>query len=152
MMIAELDTPGHSAAYNKYVYYHQEEVIHALVEHGYLDRDTYLNADGSVKKNFYTHKPGPSGTGNFELLSIDEESSNAEEAENARNAKIFMTALFDEWRHRRNRTDIYDGYRQRGSRRVLVENTRYQSRVRKIYQLYARFAGRFRKEGGAQQK
>lgn len=96
-MIAELDTPGHSAAYNKYVYYHQEEVIHALVEHGYLDRDTYLNADGSVKKNFYTHKPGPSGTGNFELLSIDEESSNAEEAENARNAKIFMTALFDEY-------------------------------------------------------
>ncbi len=91
-LIAELDTPGHSAAYNKYVYYHQKEVVTALVNYGYLDRDAYLNADGSVKKSFYIHNPA-----NFELLSIDEDSSAAAVAENARNAKIFMTALFDEY-------------------------------------------------------
>lgn len=91
-LVAELDTPGHSAAYNKYVYYNQKEVITALADHGYIDRDTYLDADGNVIKNFYIHS-----TANFELLSIDENSSNAVAAENARNAKIFMTALFDEY-------------------------------------------------------
>lgn len=91
-VVAELDTPGHSAAYNKYVYYNQQEAITGLVNYGYLDRDTYLNADGSVKKNFYIHNPA-----NFELLSIDEDSTDTAVAENARNAKIFMTALFDEY-------------------------------------------------------
>lgn len=91
-MVAELDTPGHSAAYNKYVYYNQEEAVNALVKYGYLEESDYLNADGSVKKNFYIHNPA-----NFELLSIDEDSSDAVVAENARNAKIFMTALFDEY-------------------------------------------------------
>jgi len=91
-VVAELDTPGHSAAYNKYVYYNQQEAITGLVNYGYLERDAYLNADGSVKKNFYIHNPA-----NFELLSIDEDSSDAAIVENTRNAKIFMTALFDEY-------------------------------------------------------
>ena len=74
------------------MYYNQQEAITGLVNYGYLERDAYLNADGSVKKNFYIHNPA-----NFELLSIDEDSSDAAIVENTRNAKIFMTALFDEY-------------------------------------------------------
>lgn len=91
-VVAELDTPGHSAPYTKYVYANQEEVITSLVEHGYLDRAEYLNDDGSIKKNFYIHHPN-----NYELLSIDDESTDEETRQNAVNAKIFMTALFDEY-------------------------------------------------------
>lgn len=93
-LIAELDTPGHSAAYNKYVYAHQEEVIKSLAEHGYLNRDEYLDADGELKDGvtFYIHNPK-----NFELLAIDDESADATMKQNAVNAKIFMTALFDEY-------------------------------------------------------
>lgn len=104
-LVAELDTPGHSAAYNKYVYENQQEVITSLVKYGYLDGAEYLNADGTVKKNFYINNPK-----NFELLSIDEaDTSNVtidagtqyekvmNVGENAVNAKIFMTALFDEY-------------------------------------------------------
>lgn len=91
-VVAELDTPGHSAPYTKYVHDNQTEVITSLVEHGYLDEAEYLNDDGSVKKNFYIHH-----TGNYELLAIDDQSTNAAMKENAENAKIFMTALFDEY-------------------------------------------------------
>lgn len=91
-VVAELDTPGHAAPYTKYVQANQEEVITSLVEHGYIDRAEYLNDDGSVKKNFYIHHPS-----NYELLAIDDESTNAAMKENAVNAKIFMTALFDEY-------------------------------------------------------
>ena len=93
-LVAELDTPGHSAAYNKYVYYNQEEVITSLVNYGYLERGSYLNADGSVKEGvtFYTHNPN-----NFELLAIDDESTNETVRQRAVNAKIFMKALFDEY-------------------------------------------------------
>lgn len=91
-VVAELDTPGHSAPYTKYVYANQEEVITSLVEHGYLDRAEYLNDDGSIKTNFYIHHPN-----NYELLSIDDESTDEETRQNAVNAKIFMTALFDEY-------------------------------------------------------
>lgn len=85
-LIPELDTPGHSTPYNKYVYNHQEEVITSLDQYGYLDKEDYFDADGSQKKNFYIHNEE-----NFELMSIKESS------ENTRNAKIFMTALFDEY-------------------------------------------------------
>lgn len=91
-LVAELDTPGHSTPYNKYVYNHQEEVIHSLAEHGYINADEYLNSDGSVKKNFYTHNPN-----NFEVFSIDDENSNQEVRQNAVHAKIFIKALFDEY-------------------------------------------------------
>lgn len=93
-LLMELDTPGHSTPYTKYVYENQEEVIKSLVDHGYLERSEYLDADGKVLdgKSFYIHNPNY-----FELLSIDDESSNAVERQNAVNAKIFMTALFDEY-------------------------------------------------------
>lgn len=93
-MIAELDTPSHSAAYTKYVYENQEEVIQSLVEKGYLNSADYLNGDGSLRDDvsFYINNPR-----NFELLSINDTSTNAEERQNAVNAKIFMTALFDEY-------------------------------------------------------
>lgn len=93
-LIAELDTPGHSAAYTKYVYANQKEVISSLVRYGYLNRTDYLNADGEIKDgaSFYIHNPK-----NFELLSINEGSGNPTAAQNARNAKIFMRALFDEY-------------------------------------------------------
>lgn len=96
-LVAELDTPSHSAAYTKYVYSHQEEVIRSLTEKGYLDSTEYLNEDGSLKEGaaFYIHHTYPNG--NFELLAIDTESSNAQEKKNAENARIFMTALFDEY-------------------------------------------------------
>lgn len=96
-LVAELDTPSHSAAYTKYVYSHQEEVIRSLVEKGYLNEAEYMNADGSLKDgaSFYIHHTYPNG--NFELLAIDTESSNAQEKKNAENARIFMTALFDEY-------------------------------------------------------
>lgn len=51
-LVSELDTPGHSTPYNKYVYNHQEEVINALAEHGYIRAEDYLNTDGSIKKIF----------------------------------------------------------------------------------------------------
>ena len=93
-VVAELDTPGHSAAYTKYVHDHQEEVIKSLVKYGYLNRADYLGADGNVKQgaSFYIHNPN-----NWELLSLDDQSSNAEVKQNAINAKIFMKALFDEY-------------------------------------------------------
>lgn len=93
-LIAELDTPGHSAAYNKYVHDNQTEVITSLVNHGYLERADYLNEDGTVKDgvSFAIHNPK-----NFELLSINENSADAATAQNARNAKIFIKALFDEY-------------------------------------------------------
>ncbi|MEY8427386.1 discoidin domain-containing protein [Lachnospiraceae bacterium 46-15] len=99
-VVAELDTPGHSAPYTKYVYANQKEVIDALVGLGKLDRNEYLNADGSVKKNFYIHNPGIPGTSssaNFEVLAIDDQSANAQMKENAENAKIFMEVLFKEY-------------------------------------------------------
>lgn len=93
-VVAELDTPGHSAAYTKYVHDHQEEVIKSLVKYGYLNRADYLGADGNVKQgaSFYIHNPN-----NWELLSLDDQSSNAEVKQNAINARIFMKALFDEY-------------------------------------------------------
>lgn len=91
-VVAELDTPGHAAPYTKYVQENQKEVITSLAEHGYLDREEYLNDDGSVKKNFYIHHPN-----NYELLAIDDQSTDAGMKQNAENAKIFMTALFDEY-------------------------------------------------------
>ena len=91
-LVSELDTPGHSTPYNKYVYNHQEEVINALAEHGYIRAEDYLNTDGSIKKNFYTHNPN-----NFEVFSIDDENSNEEVRQNAIHAKIFIKALFDEY-------------------------------------------------------
>lgn len=93
-VVAELDTPGHSAAYNKYVYENQEEVIKSLVEHGYLNSSDYLDGAGNVKEgaSFYIHNPN-----NFELLAIDDTSTNAAVKKNAENAKIFMKALFDEY-------------------------------------------------------
>ena len=93
-VVAELDTPGHSAAYTKYVHDHQEEVIQSLVKYGYLDAADYLDASGKVKQgaSFYIHNPK-----NWELLSLDDQSSNAEIKQNAINAKIFMKALFDEY-------------------------------------------------------
>jgi len=93
-LVAELDTPGHSAAYNKYVYNNQEEVIKSLVAHGYLESGEYLDANGNVKagKTFYIHNPN-----NFELLAIDEQSTDATVKQNAANARIFMKALFDEY-------------------------------------------------------
>lgn len=91
-LVAELDTPGHSTPYNKYVYNHQEEVITSLARHGYIDGNEYLNADGTVKKHFYTHNPS-----DFELFAIDDESADAQVRENAAHAKIFIRALFDEY-------------------------------------------------------
>ncbi len=93
-VVAELDTPGHSAAYTKYVHDHQEEVIKSLVKYGYLNRADYLGADGNVKQgaSFYIHNPN-----NWELLSLDDQSSNTEVKQNAINARIFMKALFDEY-------------------------------------------------------
>ena len=91
-LVSELDTPGHATPYNKYVYNHQEEVIRSLADHGYLNESDYLNADGTVKKNFYTHNPN-----NFEVFSIDDENSNAQVRQNAIHAKIFIKALFDEY-------------------------------------------------------
>lgn len=93
-VVAELDTPGHSAAYTKYVHDHQEEVIKSLVKYGYMNRADYLGADGNVKQgaSFYIHNPN-----NWELLSLDDQSSNAEVKQNAINARIFMKALFDEY-------------------------------------------------------
>lgn len=93
-VVAELDTPGHSAAYTKYVHDHQEEVIKSLVKYGYLNAADYLDASGNVKQgvSFYIHNPN-----NWELLSLDDQSSNAEVKQNAINAKIFMKALFDEY-------------------------------------------------------
>lgn len=91
-VVAELDTPGHSAPYTKYVYANQKEVITSLTEHGYLNRDEYLDASGNVKKNFYIHHPR-----NFELLAIDDQSTDEATRQNAIHAKIFMTALFDEY-------------------------------------------------------
>ena len=93
-VVAELDTPGHSAAYTKYVHDHQEEVIKSLVKYGYLKAADYLNADGNVKQgaSFYIHNPG-----NWELLALDDQSSNAQIRQNAINARIFMKALFDEY-------------------------------------------------------
>ncbi len=93
-LVAELDTPSHSAAYAKYVYENQEEVITSLVEHGYLDKEDYLDNNGNLKDgvSFYIHNPS-----NMELLSIDDNSSNAVEKQNAINAKIFMKALLDEY-------------------------------------------------------
>lgn len=93
-LVAELDTPGHSAAYNKYVYNNQEEVIKSLVAHGYLKSEEYLDANGDVKagKTFYIHNPK-----NFELLAINEQSTDATVKQNAVNARIFMKALFDEY-------------------------------------------------------
>lgn len=93
-LVAELDTPGHSAAYTKYVYTHQEEVIKSLVEKKYLERADYLDNSGELKAgvSFYIHNPN-----NFELLAIDEQSSDATVKQNAVNARIFMKALFDEY-------------------------------------------------------
>ncbi len=93
-LLMELDTPGHSTPYTKYVYENQEEVIRALADHNYLEESDYFNADGSLKDDasFYIHNPNY-----FELLSIDEQSGNAAERQNADNARIFMTALFDEY-------------------------------------------------------
>lgn len=93
-LIAELDTPGHATPYNKYVYNNQKEVITSLVEHGYLNRDDYLDGAGNVKAGvtFYTHNPT-----NYEVFSIDDQSSNAETRQNAVNARIFIKALFDEY-------------------------------------------------------
>lgn len=93
-LVAELDTPGHSAAYTKYVYNNQEEVIKSLVAHGYLESGEYLDGNGNVKegKTFYIHNPN-----NFELLAIDEQSTDATVKQNAVNARIFMKALFDEY-------------------------------------------------------
>lgn len=93
-IVAELDTPGHSAAYTKYVYQNQEEVIKSLVEHGYLNRAEYLDGSGNVKEgaSFYIHNPN-----NFELLAINEQSTNAQVKKNAENARIFMKALFDDY-------------------------------------------------------
>ncbi len=93
-LLMELDTPGHSTPYTKYVYENQEEVIRALADHNYLEESDYFNADGSLKDgaSFYIHNPNY-----FELLSIDEESGNTVERQNAINARIFMTALFDEY-------------------------------------------------------
>ena len=72
-------------------------MIRSLTEKGYLDSTEYLNEDGSLKEGaaFYIHHTYPNG--NFELLAIDTESSNAQEKKNAENARIFMTALFDEY-------------------------------------------------------
>ncbi len=91
-LVAELDTPGHATPYNKYVYNHQEEVIHSLVKYGYISADEYLNEDGTVKKNFYTHNPN-----NFEVFAIDDENSDNDIRQNAIHARIFMKALFDEY-------------------------------------------------------
>ncbi|MDE6908351.1 MAG: discoidin domain-containing protein [Lachnospiraceae bacterium] len=93
-VVAELDTPGHSAAYTKYVYENQEEVIKALVDKNYLNRADYLDSEGNIKEgvSFYIHNPN-----NFELLAIDESSTDTETRQNAVHAKIFMTALFDEY-------------------------------------------------------
>lgn len=91
-VVAELDTPGHAAPYTKYVHDNQKEVITSLVEHKYLERDEYLDSSGNVKKAFYIHHPN-----NYELLAIDDESSDETTRQNAIHAKIFMTALFDEY-------------------------------------------------------
>lgn len=93
-LIAELDTPGHATPYNKYVYNNQKEVITSLVEHGRLNRADYLDSDGNVKDGvtFYTHNPT-----NYEVFSIDDQSSDAETRQNAVNARIFIKALFDEY-------------------------------------------------------
>lgn len=93
-LIAELDTPGHATPYNKYVYNNQKEVITSLVELGRLNRADYLDSDGNVKDGvtFYTHNPT-----NYEVFSIDDQSSDAETRQNAVNARIFMKALFDEY-------------------------------------------------------
>ncbi|MGN0359942.1 MAG: family 20 glycosylhydrolase [Hominisplanchenecus sp.] len=93
-VVAELDTPGHSAAYTKYVYKNQEEVIKSLTEKGYLNRADYLDANGEVKAgaSFYIHNPN-----NFELLALDDQSTDQTTRQNAVNAKIFMKALFDEY-------------------------------------------------------
>ncbi len=96
-VVPELDTPSHAAAYTKYVYQNQKEVITSLVEKGYLSRDEYLDGQGNIKagKTFYIHHTYPSG--NFELLAIDTKSTNETEKKNAENARIFMKALFDEY-------------------------------------------------------
>lgn len=93
-LIAELDTPGHATPYNKYVYNNQKEVITSLADHGYLNRDEYLDGNGNVKQGvtFYTHNPT-----NYEVFSIDDRNGDAETRQNAVNARIFIKALFDEY-------------------------------------------------------
>ena len=76
-VVAELDTPGHSAAYTKYVHDHQEEVIKSLVKYGYLKAADYLNADGNVKQgSFFLHSQpwqlGTPGTGRSEQQCTDQ--------------------------------------------------------------------------------